>query len=81
MAQALDTLEILHQNLLDAGCNAKMIKQCMDLAQEEKQADILPMLSRHRAELLETIHTGQRQIDCLDFLVYSMQKDLRAANR
>ncbi len=80
MAQGLDALGILHQNLLDAGCSEEMIKQCMALAQEKKQADILPVLSRHRAELLNTIHAQQRQINCLDFLVYSVQKELRASN-
>ncbi len=80
MAQGLDVLGILHQNLLDAGCNEEIIEQCMTLAQEKKQADILPVLSKHRAELLKTIHARQRQIDCLDFLVYSVQKDLRASD-
>ena len=81
MAQALDTLGILHQNLVDAGCDEKTIEQCMDLAKEQKRADILPLLSRHRTVLLNTVHTGQKQIDCLDFLVYSVEKELRAANK
>lgn len=79
MAQALDALGILHQNLIDAGCDKKTIKLCMTLASEQKQADILPLLSRHRTALMETLHAGQQQIDCLDFLVYTMQKELRAA--
>lgn len=80
MAQALDTLGILHQNLIDAGCDEKTIERCMDLAKEQKQADILPLLSHHRAALLKTVRMGQRQIDCLDFLVYSVEKDLRTVN-
>lgn len=79
MAQALDMLGILHQNLIDAGCSEETINLCMDLAQANKQADILPLLSKHRAALLKTVHSGQHQIDCLDFLVYSMKKDLKAA--
>lgn len=79
MAQALDALGILHQNLTDAGCDERTIEQCMALAKAKKQADILPLLSGHRAALLQTVRTGQRQIDCLDFLVYSMKKEMRAA--
>ncbi len=80
MAQALDTLRILHQNLIDAGCDEKTIERCMDLVKEKKRADILPLLSRHRTALLDAVHKGQKQIDCLDFLVYSVEKELRTAN-
>ena len=81
MVQALDTLGILHQNLIDAGCDEKTVERCMSLAKEEKQADILPLLSRHRAALLNAVRTGQKQIDCLDFLVYSVEKEVRTASR
>lgn len=79
MAQALDTFGILHQNLVDAGCDDKTVELCMTLARKQKRADILPLLSRHRTALLNAVRTGQKQIDCLDFLVYSMQKELKAS--
>ena len=81
MAQALDVLGILHQNLLDAGCDEGTIERCMTLAREEKEEDIFPLLYSHRTALLETVHTGQKQIDCLDFLVYTMKKKLLAAKQ
>ena len=81
MAQALDRLGILYQNLIDAGCDEKTVEQCLDLVKEERQADILPLLSRHRTSLLNVVRTGQKQIDCLDFLVYSVEKELRTAER
>lgn len=79
MAQAMDTLGILHQNLVDAGCDEKTTEQCMALAMEHKQADMFPLLSAHRAALLKAVHANQHQIDCLDFLVYTMKKELKAA--
>lgn len=77
MAQALDTLGILHQNLVDAGCDEKMTEQCMTLAKEHRKGDIFPLLSAHRTALLKAVHTDQRRIDCLDFLVYTMRKKLK----
>ena len=77
MAQALDALGILHQNLVDAGCDEETTERCMALAKEHRKDDIFPLLSAHRAALLNAIHTGQRQIDCLDFLVYTMRKELK----
>lgn len=80
MAQAMDTLGILYQNLIDAGCDEKTTEQCMALAKEHKQADIFPLLLAHRTALLKAIHTSQQQIDCLDFLVYTMKKELKGTN-
>ncbi len=80
MANAMNALAILHESLIDAGCDEKTTEQCMALAKEHKQADILPLLSAHRASLLNTVHTSQRQIDCLDFLVYTMKKELKETN-
>ena len=34
--------------------------------------DQLRLLATHRASLLDQLHVSQRQIDCLDYLVYQM---------
>lgn len=64
MSEASDTMGILHQNLIDAGCSKDLIETCMEL----------PLLSKQRINLLDSVHNGQKQIDCLDFLVYSINK-------
>lgn len=74
MAEASDTMGILHQNLIDAGCSEELIQCCMELAKAEQWNRILPLLSKHKVDLLATVHQGQEQIDCLDFLVYSINK-------
>ena len=79
MAQALDALGILHENLVDAGCDENTVNACMTMAKAENKAGILHLLTKQRKSLLQTVHTGQKQIDCLDFLVYSIQKELKAA--
>lgn len=75
MAEASDTLGILYQNLLDAGCNETMAATCMALAKSGKWSALLPQLTQHKKDLLERIHTGQQQIDCLDFLIYQIHKE------
>ena len=74
MSEASDSMGILHQNLIDAGCSKDLIETCMELAKENKWKCLLPLLSKQRINLLDSVHNGQKQIDCLDFLVYSINK-------
>ena len=74
MAEASDTMGMLHQNLIDAGCSEDLTQTCMELAKTARWDRILPLLSKQKADLLNAVHDGQKQIDCLDFLVYSIHK-------
>ncbi|HIZ16966.1 MAG TPA: hypothetical protein H9675_05315 [Firmicutes bacterium] len=74
MAEAYDTYRIIYQNLIDAGCNENMIEKCMVFVKQGKAFDMLPILSKHRKSLLASVHIGQKQIDCLDYLIYSLKK-------
>lgn len=63
--------EKTRQNLIDAGCDEKFINKydrCCDKASCEK------LLFEHRKELLDDIHKKEKNIDCLDYLVYMMKK-------
>ena len=33
------------------------------------------LLRIHRQGLLDEVHTGEKRIDCLDYLVYQMEKE------
>lgn len=74
MSAASDTMGILHQNLADAGCSEDLIEICMEFAKTNQWNRMLPLLSKQRIHLLNSVHDGQKQIDCLDFLVYRMNK-------
>lgn len=74
MPHAADTDGILRQNLVDAGCGPDVVRQCMVLIQEQDQAELMRVLSRHRRALLDALHQSEKQIDCLDYLVYQMEK-------
>lgn len=60
----------IRQNLIDAGCGPQMIESCMDDFTAGAPGKMLPKLARHRRTLLEALHREQKQIDCLDYLVY-----------
>lgn len=61
------------QNLIDAGCSHEMVKQFMEL--QGKEEEQLNLLSCHRKKLLKQLHLEEHRIDCLDYLVYRMQKN------
>lgn len=75
MAEAHETEKIIYQNLIDAGCDNNITKDCMLLFKRGKPTDMLPILKQYRKKLLDSIHKGQKQIDCLDYLIYKIQKE------
>jgi len=69
-----NSLEGIRQNLVDAGCDQQTTEQCMVFAKEKRLSDMVPILTRHRKVLLDHLHKNQKQIDCLDYLVYMINK-------
>lgn len=74
MAEASDAQGILRQNLLDAGCGPDTVQRCMALVKRQENAELLRLLSRHRRELLDRVHQNEKRIDCLDYLIYQIEK-------
>lgn len=62
------------QNLRDAGCDSGIITAFVKNINENKIAEGLKLLDTHRSILLECLHRDQKQIDCLDYLVYQIKK-------
>lgn len=81
MAEASDKFGILYQNLVDAGCDKEMTDRCMELAGKGKITDLLRLLSCHKQNLLKTVHKSQKEIDCLDFLTYRLEKETMETGR
>ncbi|MDE6259829.1 MAG: hypothetical protein K2M42_03040 [Oscillospiraceae bacterium] len=74
MPEASDAQAILRENLKDAGCDQETICRCEVLARGEKKAELMRALSLHRRALLDAVHENQRRIDCLDYLIYQIEK-------
>lgn len=62
------------QNLKDAGCSAGTISEFMEKLRDGKRTEGLKLLAIHRRSLLDHLHEEQKRIDCLDYLVWQMEK-------
>ena len=58
------------QNLRDAGCDEGTVEQFL----HSQRCQQLKLLAVHRKKLLDRVHLEQRRIDCLDYLVWQLQK-------
>ncbi len=75
MAEISDKYGSVRQNLIDAGCDDQTTESCMACFNEGDMAKMLPALATHRQALLDELHKEQKRIDCLDYLVYTIQRD------
>jgi len=44
------------------------------MAENHQQEKLLRVLAGQRAELMNVIRTNQKRVDCLDFLVYQINR-------
>ena len=75
MADYNDKYGRVRQNLIDAGCDKSTTESCIACFDQGEMARMLPALAKHRKALLDELHREQKRIDCLDYLVYSIQKE------
>ena len=68
------TAQALLDNLEDAGCDSQFTKRFLALEHDGQHREQLKLLSDHRRQLLDCLHREERRIDCLDYLVYQLEK-------
>ncbi len=56
--------------LRDAGCSDELIELYGSAASDCAR---ICLLKRHRRELLDDIHSGQKKLECLDYLIYRLR--------
>lgn len=61
--------------LQDAGCQKQMIDEYMESIEQHDLNKQLFLLKKQKCLLLEKLHENQKQIDCLDYLIYTMKKE------
>lgn len=66
---------VVIQNLQDAGCTQKMVQRIMTQLEEDDFEELSKLLEQHRSCLLNLIHDKEKQIDCLDYLVYQIKRN------
>lgn len=74
MSEFRDRKGALVENLLDARCDEETVRECLRLAQEGKKKQFLSRLYCHRKNLVGAMHEEQRAIDCLDYLIFQVEK-------
>lgn len=74
--QSYGSEEDVIKNLQDAGCDEKTISTFLEELRNGRLKAGIHMLESHRRILLDDLHKGQKQIDCLDYLVYQMEKKI-----
>ena len=66
--------EMIVRNLRDAGCDDYTIKKYMDCMNKGDKKGGLKLLEKHRKALLGSVHTGEKQIDYLDYFLFQQNK-------
>ena len=66
----------LIRNLQDAGCPVDLTRRFMERYRSGQVKDGLRLLQQHRRRLLDSVHEEERKINCLDFLVYHLEKEI-----
>lgn len=62
------------ENLKDAGCDQATIQDFLADLRGGKQSKGIRLLEKHRRTLLDELHQEQKRIDCLDYLLFMLQK-------
>lgn len=74
MAEARDMDGQIRQNLKDAGCPDELIETFMSSYTPGNVCNGIHLLAAHRKVLLDAVHKNQQCIDCLDYLLYKLDK-------
>lgn len=69
---AYGSKEAIIENRKDAGCSQETIDCCLACLDSGQKKELLKRLEKHRKGLLDQVHKGQKQIDCLDYLVFQI---------
>lgn len=69
--------EDIIQNLKDAGCDDGTIQAFLEHLQSGRQSKGAQLLQKHRRSLLNHLHSDQKRIDCLDYLIFILRKQSR----
>lgn len=64
----------IRKNLQDAGCSEEFILKFLQTGESEPPDRKKQMLIWHRSQLLDDLHRDQKRIDCLDYLIYQLDK-------
>lgn len=62
------------RKLRDCGCSPKQTKEYLELVESGNPEDQIGFLKRRRNEALDELHTASKQIYCIDFCIYELER-------
>lgn len=62
------------QNLKDADCSNELIKEFFKIKESGLNRQLIRLLYKHKAQLLDCLHASQKKIDCLDYLIFQINQ-------
>ena len=68
--------ERLEEYLDGIGCPLKEKAEILEYAKNHDVQNIIRLLRRHRQSTLDMIHKEEKQISCLDYLVFQLEKEI-----
>lgn len=71
--------EHIAECLKDAGCNDIEIRDMTERFNSGDMQAFLRMLNSHRKSVLDTLHKNEKQLSCLDYLIFQIEKENRTA--
>lgn len=74
MADISDAEVLVRENLKDSGCSGELAERVIQLIKCGHINEALQLLLNHRKTVLDNCHAEQKKIDCLDYLVYQLEK-------
>lgn len=69
--------ENIERNLIDIGCNQEQIIHFMEIYKKRDLKKMLNFLKCERLQILNEVHQEQKKIDYLDYLVYTLKKEVK----
>lgn len=67
----------LEECLNDIGCSKEEKEKILKCYAQHDMQEVIHLLRVHRKAILKAIHTGEKQISCLDYLVFQLEKELK----
>ena len=64
--------------LSDSGICEKEKAEIIEAYSQDSFAEVLDLLKKHRKVILGESHKLEKQIDCLDYLIYRFEKNIDA---
>lgn len=74
MTDIVDKKDDLIRLLKELNCKNADLRQIREFILTGEYSSAAILLRRHRAALLEDLHESQSRVDCLDFIVYQMNR-------